>query len=50
MVSEEPVPLQAVQATSIRSRLDVMLLDPENDENIAEFSLSCTVFTTLTGL
>ncbi|CAF91111.1 unnamed protein product [Tetraodon nigroviridis] len=39
---------EAVKATSIRSRLDVTLMDPQSKYIIKQFSLSCTVIKTLT--
>lgn len=41
---------QAVQASFIRSRLDVVLRNPETNKNIQEFSVACNYLTTLTGL
>nr|XP_046229753.1 uncharacterized protein LOC124050865 [Scatophagus argus] len=42
------VVFEAVQASSIRSRLDVVLRSPETNKNIKEFSLACNFFSTLT--
>lgn len=50
VISFKRTSLQAVQATSMRSRLDVMLTDPQTQKNLERFSLSCTFIKTLTGL
>ncbi|XP_034756365.1 uncharacterized protein LOC117961656 [Etheostoma cragini] len=39
---------EAVEGSSIRSRLDVALKFPEADKNIKDFSLACNFFSTLT--
>ncbi|KAF7662027.1 hypothetical protein LDENG_00247630 [Lucifuga dentata] len=39
---------QAVESSSIRSRLDVSLRSPETNKNVQEFSMACNFFTTLT--
>ncbi|XP_056284521.1 uncharacterized protein LOC130202792 [Pseudoliparis swirei] len=38
---------EAIEASSIRSRLDVTLRNPDTDKNIKEFSLSCSFLSTL---
>ncbi|XP_029705182.1 uncharacterized protein isoform X2 [Takifugu rubripes] len=46
--SSSNVAYEAVQATSIRSRLDVTLTDPQTKKSLEGFSLSCTFIKTLT--
>lgn len=42
--------LQAVEKSSIRSRLDVSLRSPDTLDNIDTFAVACDFFSTLTGL
>ncbi|KAM3603292.1 uncharacterized protein V6R79_020033 [Siganus canaliculatus] len=46
--SSADVAVEAVEAASIRSRLDVVLRNPETSNNFKEFSVACSFFTTLT--
>ncbi|XP_039981930.1 uncharacterized protein LOC120789331 [Xiphias gladius] len=46
--SAPDVVFEAVESSSIRSRLDVVLRSPETNKNIKEFSLACNFPSTLT--
>ncbi|XP_071324078.1 uncharacterized protein [Trachinotus anak] len=46
--SAPDVVFEAVESSSIRSRLDVVLRNPETNKNIKEFSLACNFPSTLT--
>ncbi|XP_044025914.1 uncharacterized protein LOC122863455 [Siniperca chuatsi] len=46
--SAHDVVFEAVESSSIRSRLDVVLKNPETNENIKEFSVACNFLSTLT--
>lgn len=41
---------QAITPTSIRTRIDVILKDPETNVPITDFSMACNFFLPLTGL
>ena len=49
-VRDRPPSPQAVEGSSIRTRLDVVLRNPETNKNIKEFSMACSFYSTLTGL
>ncbi|XP_034384063.1 uncharacterized protein LOC117727742 [Cyclopterus lumpus] len=40
--------IEAIEASSIRSRLDVSLRNPDTNKNIQEFSVACSFMSTLT--
>ncbi|XP_030577378.1 uncharacterized protein LOC115774309 [Archocentrus centrarchus] len=42
------VAFEAIESTSIRTRLDVILMDPETNVSITDFSLGCSFFSPLT--
>ncbi|XP_036943052.1 uncharacterized protein LOC119012925 [Acanthopagrus latus] len=42
------VVFEAVEGSSIRTRLDVVLRNPETNKNIKEFSMACSFYSTLT--
>lgn len=44
-----PTGSQSVHSSSVRSRLDVALLNPYNNMTIKYFSLACSFLKTLTG-
>ncbi|XP_044185804.1 uncharacterized protein LOC122965693 [Thunnus albacares] len=46
--SAPDVMFEAVEASSIRTRLDVVLKNPETNKNLKEFSLACNFHSTLT--
>ncbi|TMS12097.1 Zona pellucida sperm-binding protein 2 [Larimichthys crocea] len=46
--SAPDVVYEAVESSSIRSRLDMVLINPETNINIKEFSVACNFFSTLT--
>lgn len=41
---------QAVEGSSIRTRLEVVLRNPETNKIVKEFSMACSFYSTLTGL
>lgn len=41
---------QAVEGLSIRTRLEVVLRNPETNKIVKEFSMACSFYSTLTGL
>ncbi|XP_035534148.1 uncharacterized protein LOC118340356 [Morone saxatilis] len=45
--SSPNVAFEAIESSSIRSRLDVVLRNPETNSNIKEFSLACNFYSTL---
>uniref|UniRef100_A0A672H231 Zona pellucida protein AX 2 n=1 Tax=Salarias fasciatus TaxID=181472 RepID=A0A672H231_SALFA len=46
--SAPAVVIEAIQSTSLRSRLDVVLKNPETNVHIQEFALACNFFSVLT--
>ncbi|XP_041661286.1 uncharacterized protein LOC121521400 isoform X2 [Cheilinus undulatus] len=46
--SASDVASEAVQVSTIRSRLDIILRNPENNKNIKEFSMACNFVSSLT--
>ncbi|XP_054475063.1 uncharacterized protein LOC129107587 [Anoplopoma fimbria] len=46
--SSPDVAVETIAASSIKSRLDVFLRNPDTNKNIKEFSIACNFFSTLT--